>query len=298
MLTFVAIRAVHVTEFDQGHLNATTGVELPTWYEHAPLLAAGLKGDGLLFVTQVVDPIGQEGHITQTPRPGYRFTRIGYPLSAKILTGGKDDLAPIGLFVMSTVGVAMAAWAADRMRDQWGSWAWLLVANPAIIIGYIVGTAEPLGIGLAALALTKGPGWGAAMATVRPDLLTTLIHKPRAFIAGVSAAIVVALTGIGLFGSIGRGVELTFPLVGYVTTPSVSASLLALIAAVVVSVGTWRQDWSWILSGLLVLMFAAPVLEHPVNAWRTSGMLWLVLATSVTARDRERRNLHRPTLND
>src|SRR5690606_40260784 len=83
VLAFFAVRFVtadedYVSE-TMGWMASQTGVELPDWYADHPWLAVGLEGDGLVFVTQTVDPFGFEGHSDRLLRPGYRFTRIGYP---------------------------------------------------------------------------------------------------------------------------------------------------------------------------------------------------------------------------
>lgn len=214
-----------------------TGVVLPEWYLDHPWLPAGLNGDGMVFTTQVVDPFGRDGYATRMTTAGYRFTRIGYPLAAKAVTFGIDDLAPVGLFIVSTCGVGLCAWMADRMRAHWGPWAWLLVANPAVLLGYLYGSAEPLGIGLAALALTRGAGWAAFMATVRPDLLVVLTRRPKAFLVASGTAGLVWVTALSLFGSVRAGHNLTFPLIGYLETSSSAVWVLAAIAGLVVAVG-------------------------------------------------------------
>jgi len=284
-LTFALIRVQHASPvaFALGaeHMQSVTGVEIPDWYHSYPWLAVGLVGDGLVFVSQTVDPFGFEGHTTRLASAGYRFTRIGYPLAAKVITLGVDDLAPVGLFVLSTAGIALAAWAATRFRDRVGWKAWLLVANPAVLFGYLMGTAEPLGIGLAGLALLSGSRWAAAaMATVRPDLLVTLLNRRRLAVVGGLVAVAVLSAALPLFGSIPAGHNLTWPLVDYFSATGSSVWLIAVAALGMVGVGIRRRDWACIASGLLVLCFAEPILEVPVNAWRTSGPLWIALAVS------------------
>lgn len=285
VLAFVAVRFAaadsEYTAATMGHLEASTGVVLPDWYVDFPWLAVGLEGDGLVFVTQTVDPFGFDGHSTRFLSPGYRFTRVGYPLAAKAVTLGVDDLAPVGLFVVSVAGVAMAAWAAERLSRRVGPAAWLLVANPSMLLGFLAGTAEPFGIGLASVAIVSRSAWAAtAVAMVRPSLLVALAGRWRLVAVGGAVAVGMRLIAGQLFGRVEGAHVFAAPFVDYVRHGSPEAWVLVGIATVVCVVGVFRRDWAWVLSGLMVLCFSEPVIEFPVNAWRTAGSLWLVVASS------------------
>lgn len=294
ILTFLAIRVAHAYasgygEEDLKHLERQTGVVLPDWYAPVPWLLSGIRADAAVFVTQAIDPFGTDGYSDRILSPVQRFTRIGYPLAGWLLTGGRPSLAPIGLLAASLIGLAMLAWVADQVRDRMGFRAWLLVANPAVLWGFLRGTAEPLGMGLLALAMT-GVVWASiAVGAVRPSLLTALADKPRLLIASAGTAILVRLGGMQLFGgSVDQGASepFTWPFAGYLANGSPSIWLLAAIATWMVYVGVRQRRLAWLATGLLTVCLSPLVLEG-THAWRVSGAIWVLIAFEGEPQPRE-----------
>src|SRR5690606_14555917 len=82
------------------------------------------------------------------------------------------------------------------------------------------------------------------------------------------------------------------PLTDYWNVQHPASWALALFAVGCVVVGVRQRSPAWLLSGLLVLCFSEPVLEDPANAWRASGMLWLLVSVGPWPRRGRQHSAH------
>lgn len=169
--------------------------------------------------------------------------------------------------------VAVAA----GMRSTLGLRSWLMVANPAVFIGFAGDTSEPMGALFLAIALATGSWLAAAVLGVtRPTFLVAMWGRWRHLVAGVAAAVALAVyssVAFGIDAIVPDSGRLGFPFWSYVEYASIWGILLAVAALATVVVGVRRRDWTWILAGVFTLCFGSDVLRDPVNAWRAVGFL-------------------------
>lgn len=88
--------------------------------------------------------------------PGYRYSRILYPLAARALAAGDPDLIPFSLILVNWLAVgagtfALAGWLARRGCSPW--WAMLYGFYPGLLTGLQRDLTEPLAYGLVACAI-------------------------------------------------------------------------------------------------------------------------------------------------
>lgn len=237
--------------------------------------ASALNGDGATFTIIALDPLGRSiGQ--QFFEPSYRYARFGYPLLARALALGRSDLVLMGLSVVGLVAVGVTAFAASVLAETRGRWAWLLVCNPALIIGALWDTAEPLALSLLTVAFLTGAVIpGLLVAFVRPTYLLALANRPRLFLMGILLAVVGKAVWSLRFGeSFLSGLfNVGLPFVGIFEASSWVGVLVIGAGVVTFAVGLTRRDWAWILSGLFVVCFSAVVLDSPINALRAAGVL-------------------------
>lgn len=283
---FLLIRAIFVAAAGYGvadlaRFEEIFRVDMPDWYGEVPLLLAGLRGDGQAFWALAIDPFGAEGVAQHLAFPVYRYSRIGLSIAAWLITAGQPSLVPIGILLVSSLAVGMLAYLAYMRRERFDDrWAWLLVANPALILGFVAGTAEPLGMALLALGL-KGNGIGWLVGAVRPSFLITYISRWRLLVSGAVLAVLIRLVGMWIFGGSFSegGSNLALPITGYIEHPSLAGFSLLVVALFAIGGGIRSRTWSWVAAGALVCCFGPGVLVEPVNSWRVSGMLWVALAS-------------------
>jgi hypothetical protein len=260
---------------DLVRFEADSGIDLPDWYGSQPWLITGLRADGQAFVGLAADPFAVGDVAERVVWPVMRYSRIGYSLAAWLVSVGNTALIPIALVLVSIASVAALTWIADRVRPRVGIRAWLLVANPAVLIGFVYGTAEPFALALLALAFVGGLGWAAALGITRPSFLVALWGRWRALIAALVAAVAVRVWASWVFGASATDgtFNFTWPFAGYYG----SAWFLALFAVGVAVVGGMQRRWSWVVGGLFVLCFG-PTIHAAGSGWRVSGFLWVLLA--------------------
>lgn len=237
--------------------------------------ASGLNGDGATFAAVALDPLGE--NISETLRVrSFRYLRIGYPWLAALLTLGQGQLVLLGLAIVGLVAAGVVAWVASRLNEQRGPWAWLLIANPALIIGVLRDTAEPLALALIAVSIYSGSAVaGLSVSIVRPTYLVALVGRWRVFLGGLLIAALVKVYWSWHFVEplTTGGFNLSWPFDGILEAPTPLGWALVLAAVATAAVGVIRSDWSWVLSGAFVLCLGEVVFDTPMNAVRAAGYL-------------------------
>ncbi len=116
----------------------------PAKVPHVPL-----KGyDGQFYYRLALDPFNW--HKTAygiTMDSNYRYTRIGYPLVAWILSAGQHNLVPAVLVVVNLICVTVMAWLGAKFARESGRhalWGLLFAAYFGLVISVGRDTAEPL----------------------------------------------------------------------------------------------------------------------------------------------------------
>lgn len=233
-------------------------------------------GDGQAFAVIAADPSGEKLS-KEIKEPIYRFSRAGYGWLSAAMSLGRDAWIPYGMALAGAVALAGNLWLAIYLRRSIGPRAWFLVLNPALYIGFAGDTAEPLALLALAFGLASGAVWATLiLAVTRPSYLLALITRGRQFSYGVATAVALAIYGILRFGTddlVPDGGRLDIPLRAYFENASVAGWVLVGLAFSTLIVGFMRKDWSWVLSGLLVLSFGSDVTLAVENAWRAGGML-------------------------
>ncbi|MEX2251156.1 MAG: hypothetical protein WD895_03685 [Acidimicrobiia bacterium] len=242
-----------------------------------PWFSAWTQGDGQAYAVIASDPLGLELG-DELRDPGYRYQRAGYSWLVWIGSGGQSGLIPYAMAAVGGLAVIGALVLAISLRKRLGPFAWFLVLNPALYIGFGGDTAEPLAILFLGLALASSSPWaGVALGVTRPDYLVALLGRSRTFAFGVAAAVLlVGYAGFRFgFGTLlPEGARLFgLPLAGYLESPSLAGWVLAVLALVTVAMGVHFRNWTWAVVGLYVLCFSYTVVLDPVNAWRAAGLM-------------------------
>ena len=276
-LVLIVIGARHIAAGDQdvadlAWFQDATGLQVGP---EAAWFSTGLNGDGGTFVIIAADPFGRE--IGQMLRhPAYRYTRFGYSWLGSVVVLGQDHMILLGLSLVGLASVAAMAILAVGLHGQRGEWAWLLLLNPALYVGFLYDTAEPLALAVLASLLMFGGIWGpAALAVIRPSYLVALAGKWRLLLIGLVVAGGVRIAWAWWFGdSLTDGLwNLGIPFRGAAEAASPAALAVAAAGAVTTVIGLMRKDWGWLVSGLLVVSMSAVVYDTPINAVRAAGML-------------------------
>jgi hypothetical protein len=105
--------------------------------------------------------------------------------------------------------------------------------------------------------------------------VVALASRPIVFLSGAVTAVLTKSFWSWHFGEsiLENEGTITWPLAGYIATPSLLGWVIAAIALITLVVGVSRRDVSWILSGLLVMCFGPIVVDTPTNALRAAGFL-------------------------
>lgn len=275
ILTFVALRLV-VTGPDElrdhAHFENATGASVGPEQRY---FGSGLDGDGATFAIIALDPFGQDvGRLLH--EPSYRYLRFGYSWLASAVVGGTEELVLLGLSVVGMVAVGLTAYIASQLSDLYGRRAWLLVTNPALILGFIGDTAEPLALALLAGAIYSGSavvGWSISL--VRPSYLIGLSAHWRVALVGLATAAVSKIIWSRHFSEplLAIASTLSWPFGGILAAPSVLGWLVMIAAVATLFVGVANRDLSWVTSGFFVICFAQIVVATPTNALRAAGFL-------------------------
>ncbi len=282
------VRLAYIPTFGERHVEVAEqkyGIDVG---DPSGWFSAWSIGDGQAYAMIAVDPTGAilDEHVSEA---GYRYARLGYPLLVWAVSVGRSTLVPYAMALVGAVSLLGVALAAVRLRERLGLKAYLLVANPALYIGFAGDTSEPLGILFLIVALAGSAWWAACLLGItRPTYLIALWGRWKLLIVGVVATGAIAVYSLIVFGIdelIPAGGRLGLPFVAYLGAPSVWSLGLCLLAVATVFAGLRSRDWAWVLSGLFVLCFGSDVVADPVNAWRAAGLLPVLWAFGVNNRE-------------
>lgn len=257
---------------DLRRLEQGTGLDMgpeSAWF------ATGLNGDGAAFAIMAADPLGRD--VGKSIKfPAFRYSRAGFSWAAAAVVLGDEGLVLLGLSLVGLISIGLVASLGVRLYEERGVWAWALIVNPALYLGFVSDTAEPLAVFLLATSLMGSRWWGpVALAVVRPSYLVGIAGRWKHFLLGLGVAGVARLFWVFWFDdSLTAGLwALGLPLRGVMESPSPLGFLVVGAGLVTLVVGGVRRDWSWIASGLLVASLSVEVLRDPINAVRAAGML-------------------------
>jgi hypothetical protein len=254
-------------------LEELTGIDFGTWPD---VFYSGGGGDGEVFAVLAADPLGS-GPSQLIPVVLHRFLRIGFAWLAWAFSLGQEQLVLPALFTVGLLAVSGVGFMSGFLRERLGLKSWALLISPAVYIGFIGDTVEPLGTLLLVLSLTASGIWAAAALGIsRPTYAVALFGKWKLLSAVVAAVIVIRLLAFGLFGgSILESIDGSFslPFVAYFDHASVVGFLVLAGAVVTIGVGMIRRDLAWVVAGMFVVVLGGPIIENPINAVRAAGML-------------------------
>jgi hypothetical protein len=236
----------------------------------------GAGGDGEVFAVLASDPFGS-GQTQFIFHIVYRYSRIGFSWAAWALSFGDETLVLPALVVIGLLAVGGVGFASGFLRERLGWRSWILVLNPALYIGSIGDTAEPLAI-LLLLFTMVGTGTFAAvaLATTRPDYVVALFGRWKLVLIAGFTALIVGITAVAIFDAplldSPPGV-FSPPFVAYFVEPSIAGFLVLGAGLATGVVGVMRRNFAWVGSGLLVLVLGTGVTRDPINAVRVAGLL-------------------------
>jgi hypothetical protein len=148
---FIRIGPLFVTRSD-----ASEVIRLDPTYEYPANRLTGREGqgnDGQFAYYIALDP-GEAKHYLDDP--AYRFSRILYPMAARLLALGAPEAIPWALLLINLLAVAggtvaLAAWLSRRGSSPWFALAFGLF--PGLLVGLQRDLTEPLAYALVALGV-------------------------------------------------------------------------------------------------------------------------------------------------
>ena len=269
------VRSVGARDSNLTHLDRVNNIAGTNIGPEQGWLAVGMNGDGATFAVVAADPFGR-GPGETLRQPSFRYSRLGYPYLSAVLVFGQQELVLIGLGVVGALAVAGAAFISERLSHERGWMAWLIVANPALVVGFLGNTAEPLSIFLLSVALFTGSRLAAiAVALVRPSYIVGLANHWRLLLFGLVSALAIKAFWSWWFDEafLSGTSNFDIPFRGVIESPSVLGWIVVLAGLATAVVGAKQRDWGWILSGMMVISLAMVVVDTPINALRAAGML-------------------------
>jgi hypothetical protein len=115
----------------------------------------GYDGEFVYFIA--LDPINARYYVDA---PSYRYTRIVYPLLARVLAAGQASLIPYTLLLINWLAIAAGTLFAALWLRRRQIWPWFALAYglyPGLFIALTRDTTEPLAYGLVALGVLLWP---------------------------------------------------------------------------------------------------------------------------------------------
>lgn len=165
--------------------------------------AAGERGyDGEFVYFIALDPLHARFY---TDAPSYRYTRIVYPLLARVVAAGRPSLVPYALLLINWLAIgggtlALAAWLRRKGQSAWFALAYGFY--PGLFVSLQRDTTEALAYGLVALGvfLWDGGGrcrllWAATIFSLAALTRETTVLFPIAY--GLGALLTSAPDGAG-----------------------------------------------------------------------------------------------------
>jgi hypothetical protein len=154
--------------------------------------------DGQFYYFLAADPKHGRDYIEQ---PGFIYSRIGYPMTVRALSGGDAGLVPYMMVIVNIAAAAGGTLAVAlllRRRGLSPAWALLYGLFPGLVISVLRDLTEPLAFGLAAAGLA------AFDPRSKPRLLGSAALFGLAMLTRETVALFPAILSLGLL--IGAGV--------------------------------------------------------------------------------------------
>jgi hypothetical protein len=205
--------------------------------------------DGQWFLGLAYDPLLREHLADGFDMPRYRAGRPLQAFTGRLLAGGRGAAVPHGLLAVGPLAVALGCAASGRLlaagrRSPWWGLGFALV--PGVVVGVMFGTAEPLGLALAALGLSlvlDGRLLGGGLAFAGAALT-----KESYLVFAVGAALWLALAAGG--GRRGR-----------------VAAVAAVLAPALLALGSWWAYVAWRVPAGPGDLRAVDALGLPLAGW-------------------------------
>jgi hypothetical protein len=205
--------------------------------------------DGQWFLGLAYDPLLREHLADGFDMPRYRAGRPLQAFTGRLLAGGRGAAVPHGLLAVGPLAVALGCAASGRLlaagrRSPWWGLGFALV--PGVVVGVMFGTAEPLGLALAALGLSlvlDGRLLGGGLAFAGAALT-----KESYLVFAVGAALWLALAAGG--GRRGR-----------------VAAAAAVLAPALLALGSWWAYVAWRVPAGPGDLRAVDALGLPLAGW-------------------------------
>ncbi len=236
----------------------------------------GAGGDGEVFAVLAADPFGS-GQFPSLLHVTYRYSRVGFSLVAWMFSFGNETLVLPALAIVGLLAVGGVGFASGFLRERLGWRSWILMLNPALYIGSIGDTAEPLGILLLLLAMVgSGLLASAVLGMTRPSYAVAIFNRLDLALAAVFTAIAVRLAAVVIFQAPlfdSPSSLFSFPAVAYFFEPSLAGFAVLIAGLATLGVGLTKRNLAWVSSGFLVLVLGTAVTKDPINAVRAAGML-------------------------
>jgi hypothetical protein len=236
----------------------------------------GAGGDGEVFAVLAADPFGS-GQFPSLLHVTYRYSRVGFSLVAWMFSFGNETFVLPALALVGLLAVGGVGFASGFLRERLGWRSWILMLNPALYIGSIGDTAEPLGILLLVLAMVgSGLLASAALGMTRPTYAVAIFNRLDLALAAVLTAIAVRLAAVVIFQAPffdSPSSYFSLPAVAYFLEPSFAGFAVLIAGLATMRVGLAKRNLAWVSSGLLVIVLGTAVTEDPINAVRAAGML-------------------------
>jgi hypothetical protein len=150
---------------DKGHDPTAPFIVGTSWRLDEELAARGIRAtvtpgngyDGQWFLGLAYDPL-LRGHLADGfDMPRYRARRPLFAMAGWVFAAGRPAAIPVALLAVELLAVAVGCAAVGRVlaaygRSRWWGLGFALI--PGVAVGVMFGTAEPLGLALAALGLS------------------------------------------------------------------------------------------------------------------------------------------------
>jgi len=198
-----------------------------TWQLDEELAARGVRValtegpgyDGQWFLGLAHDPLLREHLADGFDQPRYRARRPLFAMAGWVLAGGQPVAIPVALLAVELLAVALGCAAVGRVLASYGRSRWWglgFAFIPGVAVGVMFGTAEPLGLALAALGLSLvldgrlvAAGLAAAAAGLTKETFLgfgaaaaawLLVRSRRAVRERVRSALLLTAPGVVLLG--------------------------------------------------------------------------------------------------
>lgn len=253
-----------------------------TWPD---IFYTGAGGDGEVFAVLATDPFGS-GQFPSLLHVTYRYSRVGFSFAAWLFSFGNERLVLPALAIVGLLAVGGVGFASGFLRQRLGWRSWILMLNPAVYIGSIGDTAEPLGIVLLVLAIAGSNRLAsAALGVTRPSYAVAMFDRLDLALAAILAAVALRLAAGAIFQAalFDSPTDLfSYPAVAYFSEPSLGGFVVLIAGLATLVIGLAKRNLAWVSSGFLVLALGTAVTIDPINAVRAAGMLPVLWAFGPT----------------